>query len=201
MVLVPRGLPRAARPEVTALVGNGVRVLLAGLFANRDATLSEAALAEFQTYYAAHAAVETRPFPGIREALQILAQSGWGLTVCTNKPEAAARALLAELDLLRWFAAVGAGDSFPVRKPDPAHLLSTLEAAGGNADGAIMVGDHLNDVSAALGAGLPCIFAAWGYGDPAMSAGATAIAQTVAELPELCELLAPVRPANPGRAA
>jgi phosphoglycolate phosphatase len=39
-----------------------------------------------------------------------------------------------------------------------------------------MIGDHRNDVQAALGAGLPCIFAAWGYGAPAMAAGAAGIA-------------------------
>ena len=58
---------------------------------------------------------------------------GWQLAVCTNKPEAAARSLLGALGLAHYFAAIGGGDSFPVRKPDPAHLLATLKAAGGDA--------------------------------------------------------------------
>ena len=95
-----------------------------------------------------------------------LADEGWRLAVCTNKPEAAARALLAALGLARCFAAIGGGDSFPVRKPDPAHLLATLQAAGGEPAHAVMAGDHANDVAAARGAGVPCIFAAWGYGPP-----------------------------------
>ena len=40
-----------------------------------------------------------------------------------------------------------------------------------------MAGDHANDVAAAQGAGVRCIFAAWGYGPPAMAAGAEAVAQ------------------------
>ena len=53
-----------------------------------------------------------------------------------------------------------------------------------------MVGDHANDVAAARGAGLPCIFAAWGYGPPAMAEGAAAIAAAFTEVPSLaCALL------------
>ncbi len=46
-----------------------------------------------------------------------------------------------------------------------------------------MVGDHANDVAAATGAGLPCIFAAWGYGTPGMAAGAAATASAFSEVP------------------
>ena len=52
-----------------------------------------------------------------------------------------------------------------------------------------MVGDHANDVAAARGAGLPCIFAAWGYGPPAMAAGAVAIAQDFAEMAAIARRL------------
>ncbi len=86
------------------------------------------------------------------------------MAVCTNKPEAAARKLLEELGLADRFAALGGGDSFPVRKPDPRHLLATLAAAGADRQRAVMIGDHRNDVQAAAGAGVPCIFAGWGYG-------------------------------------
>ena len=113
-----------------------------------------------------------------RETLHALAGEGWKLAVCTNKPEAAARALLAALGLAPLFAAIGGGDSFPVRKPDPAHLLATLAAAGGDAGLAVMVGDHANDVAAARGAGRARASSpAWGYGPPAMAQGADAVAQ------------------------
>ena len=84
--------------------------------------------------------------------------------------------------LVSLFAAIGGGDSFPVRKPDPAHLLATLEAAGGEPAHAVMAGDHANDVAAARGAGVPCIFAGWGYGPPSMAEGSVAVAQDFAEM-------------------
>ena len=191
LVLHRRRLAEASRAETRSLIGNGVHALLAGAFAARSATLDDAAAPEFLEFYEAHAAVLSRAFPGVAGTLAALAEQNWRFAVCTNKPEAAARTLLTELGLATWCAAVGGGDSFPVRKPDPGHLLATLAAAGGTAGSAIMVGDHANDVCAASGAGMPCVFAQWGYGPPAMSAGATAVAARFEDLPELCERLLP----------
>ena len=67
--------------------------------------------------------------------------------------------------------AIGGGDSFPTRKPDPAHIAGDVAAAGGTPERAVMAGDHANDVAAARGAGLPCIFAGWGYGPPGWRPG------------------------------
>ena len=121
--------------------------------------------------------------------MRSLADEGWRLAVCTNKLEVAARSLLGALGLAEYFAAIGGGDSFPVRKPDPAHLLATLQAAGGDAAHAVMAGDHANDVAAARGAGVPCVFAAWGYGLPAMAEGATAVARDFDELAAIARRL------------
>jgi phosphoglycolate phosphatase len=51
-----------------------------------------------------------------------------------------------------------------------------------------MVGDHRNDVLAAAGLGIPCIFAGWGYGTTDMAQGA-AIAASFADVPALAETL------------
>jgi phosphoglycolate phosphatase len=96
-----------------------------------------------------------------------------------------ARRLLDALGLLDLFAAVGGGDSFAVRKPDPGHLLATLAAAGGDKRAAVAVGDHHNDVATAAGAGIPCIFALWGYGRPPDGVTAAAQASGFSEVPQL----------------
>lgn len=183
-LMAQRGLEPLALAEVVAMVGDGARALVTRALAARGEAFDETALALFLGDYTAHAAVLTRPFPGIPEALDALAAAGWRLAVCTNKPEAAARALLEALGLAPRFAAIGGGDSFPVRKPDPAHLRLTLQAAGGSAAHAVMVGDHRNDVQAAAGCGIPCAFALWGYGPPGMAGNATPVAAP-RELPAL----------------
>ncbi len=183
--LAARGLAPLASAAVAAMVGDGIRMLLTRALAARGQRPAEADFPAFAADYAAHADDASCLFPGAAETLDALAGAGWRLAVCTNKPEAPARSLLAALGVLDRFDAVGAGDSFPARKPDPAHLAATLAAAGAAAREAVMVGDHANDIAVARGLGVPAIFAGWGYGRPAMAEGAAAIARSFAEIPAL----------------
>ncbi len=65
----------------------------------------------------------------------------------------------------------------------------TIEAAGGDTAASVMVGDHRNDVLAAAGLGLPCIFALWGYGPASMGAAAEATAERFEEVPAIAARL------------
>jgi phosphoglycolate phosphatase len=181
-LMAAHGFAPFSLAETASMVGDGVAKLVERAFAARGGMFDAAAVAAFSADYSAHVAVESKLFPGVRETLDGLAGEGWRLAVCTNKPEVATHLLLAATGLASLFCAVGGGDSFPTRKPDPAHLLATLRAAGGEPGAAVMAGDHRNDVMAARGAGVPCVFAAWGYGTPAMADGAAAVAQDFPEL-------------------
>jgi phosphoglycolate phosphatase len=179
-------LPVAA---VATMIGDGARVLLARAFAAHGLTPAGTQLEQAtRTYlddYQANLAVATRAYPGVAETLAALGGEGWRMAVCTNKPEAAARAILGHLGLAERFAAIGGGDSFPVRKPDPAHLAATMRAAG--MARAVMVGDHANDLLAAHGCGIPCIWAAWGY--TADDPGADGVSEDFTALPGLLAAL------------
>jgi phosphoglycolate phosphatase len=184
-----QGLPALPVRQVAAMVGDGARVLLARAFAAHgitpDPEVLDRATAGYLADYQANIAVATTAYPGVVSTLAALRRAGWRMAVCTNKPEAAARSILAKLGLLDGLAAIGGGDSFPVRKPDPGHLAATMRAAG--VARAVMVGDHANDLHAARGCGVPCIWAAWGYTDA--DPGADAVAGTFAELPALLDRL------------
>lgn len=182
-LMAARGLASFGEREVTGFIGDGVAALVRRGFAARGVAEDGPALAEFNADYTAHAADHTRPFPEVADTLARLVAEGWRMAVCTNKPEAPARGLLAALGLAPFFVAIGGGDSFPVRKPDPGHLLATLAAAGGERGRAVMIGDHHNDINAARAAGLPSILAAWGY-TPEV-AGASAVAHRFGEIPGL----------------
>ena len=184
-LMAARGLAPFAPPEVAAMVGDGAGALVRRAMAARGAEPDQDAPRSFLEDYGAHAAVLTTPYPGVVPTLRALGAEGWRLAVCTNKPEAPARRLLAELGMLGLFAAVVGGDTVPARKPDPAHPLAVLARAGGAPEAAVVVGDHRNDVLAATGTGLPCIFAAWGYGPPEMAQGARATAGCFEEVPAL----------------
>lgn len=188
-MLAARGLAPYSEPEIKAMVGDGTPKLVERAFAGRPAPEDSSAHADFLADYAAHTTDVTRPFPGVPETLARLSKTGWRLVVCTNKPEAPARTLLANLGLLPFFATIGGGDSYPFRKPDPRFLDATLQAAGADKKRAIMVGDHPNDVNGAAGIGIPSIFAAWGYSPLAAGSHATATATHFTDLPDIAARL------------
>jgi phosphoglycolate phosphatase len=194
-LLTGYGLPGITPDRVRAMVGDGVAALVRRLLAHAGAPAARIdvheAVDRYMADYTPRATEQSRPFPGTDYALRTLRENGWTLAICTNKPVAAARRIVAELGLADWFDAIGGGDSFPVRKPDPAHLLGTIGLAHGHAERAIMVGDHHNDIFAARGARVRSVFARWGYGRPEMEDGATAGADSMTEIPHLAAELLP----------
>jgi phosphoglycolate phosphatase len=184
--------PRFSDEEVTRMVGDGVDALLQRACAARGQAVTQQISSSFKSDYHAHAADNSRVYDGVLPTLRNMVVDGWCVAVCTNKPEEMARSILQKLGFAGLISAIGGGDSFPVRKPDPGHLIATLRAADGTLEQAVMVGDHFNDVTAARAAGIPCIFAGWGYGPITMSAGASAIAMQFSDVHGLAaRLLAP----------
>ena len=175
--------------DLRPMVGDGVPTLVRRILAHRGVVADDHTIEDFTTDYTAHAADASKLFAGIAPMLQVALDAGWSLAVCTNKPVLATRALLAALGIEELFAAIGGGDSFPFRKPDPAHLLATIAAAGGVPSRSVMVGDHRNDVVSAIGAGVPVIFATWGYGPEEMGQGAGAAVSDPALIPALAQWL------------
>jgi phosphoglycolate phosphatase len=85
------------------------------------------------------------------------------LVVCTNKPERHARRLLAALAIAPLFRTIAGIDTYAYCKPDGRHLTMAVDAAGGDARHAVMIGDSHVDVSAARNAGMPVICVSFGY--------------------------------------
>jgi len=188
-MLAARGHAPLANPAVASMVGDGLNPLIERVFKAVGGTPDDAAAHDYLSDYEANVCVDTRLFAGMPEALAALRAAGFRLAVCTNKPENAARLLLDALGVAGEFDAVGGGDSFGFHKPDPRHLAATVDAAGSSATRAVMVGDHSNDINAAIGCQVPGIFAGWGYGRPGMEAGAAAIAPQPRDLPGIASRL------------
>lgn len=191
-MLAARGLAALAPKEIAPMIGDGTKRLIERAFAARGGSPAASDDDGFIADYTAHAAVASRAYPALGETLAALSAEGWRFAVCTNKSTAATKALLAALDLAHWFSALGCGDSFAARKPDPVHLGGTIALAGGTRERALMVGDHANDIAAGRALAVPAIFAAWGYGDRRMAAGAAAVAERFADLRTLAPRLASI---------
>lgn len=188
-LMATRGLASFATSEVAPMIGDGTKVLVQRAFAARGQTGQSADHDAFAADYTAHATAATRAYPDVEPTLAQLRSAGWQFAICTNKSVAATAIVLKALNLTSWFVAVGGGDSFATHKPDPRHLLGTIEMAGGALDRSVMTGDHANDMAVAKGLGVRSIFAAWGYGRPSMAEGATAVAQHFSDLAEIAPRL------------
>ena len=176
------------------MIGRGARALIARGFAAAGAPLDERKLSalfvDFIDHYLAHIADESRPFPGVLGAMDALAAEGARLAVCTNKRTDLSVALLNALDLTRRFAAIVGADAAPAPKPAAAHLITTIERAGGRVERAVMVGDSESDAGAARAAGVPLVLVSFGYTDtPVRDLGADVLIDHFDELPAACRQL------------
>jgi phosphoglycolate phosphatase len=157
------GHPPLSAPVVQGFIGNGAPVLVRRVMAAVGAGTADHALwfARFLHHYEADPATLTRPYPGVTGALAALAGAGHAMGLCTNKPEAPARAILAHFGLDRHFAAVVGGDTIGVTKPDPrplSHLLAALPPGP-----RLYVGDSEVDSETARAAGVPFALFTQGY--------------------------------------
>ena len=162
-VLAAHGAAPLTLAETIGFIGHGAPALVAqmrrarGLPAEDEAAMLQSLLER----YARSGHERSRPYDGVPEALGMLGNEGIALGICTNKPEAPARSLLAHLGLSDRFGAVIGGDSLPVRKPDPAPLRAALDALG--ATEALYVGDSEVDEATARAARVPFALFERGY--------------------------------------
>ncbi|MEL6980604.1 MAG: phosphoglycolate phosphatase [Pseudomonadota bacterium] len=161
------GLPRLDPAAARKTAGRGGKALIAQGFAaaGRPQTAEEID-ALFPAYLARYEACmtdESTLFPGVEAALDRLAAAGWRLGVCTNKPERLAHLFLERTGLAPRFQAMFGADTLPVRKPNPRHLLATVEALGAAPERSVLIGDTITDRDAARNAEMRVVLVSFGY--------------------------------------
>jgi phosphoglycolate phosphatase len=186
-VLDEQGRHGVALADIRFMVGDGAAKLVERGFALTGSPVDSAALPalvqRFLSHYDSTQHALTAAFPGVTVTLDRLVGRGFRCGVCTNKPYRLTMDILEMLGLRRYFGAVTGGDSLPVRKPDPGHLLGTLDLLGAGAPQAVMIGDSHNDVAVARAAGVPSVVVSYGYSQvPPRSLGADAVIDAFEEL-------------------
>ncbi|MEE2945002.1 MAG: HAD-IA family hydrolase [Pseudomonadota bacterium] len=150
----------------------GRRMLVAGL--ERVGAFEEAKIDEYYPVlleaYGAAISVHTVMYPGAIDAVEQLKTLGYGVGICTNKPEGLAEQLLTEIGVRNAFDALVGADTLPVRKPDPAPLIETARRLGGNPKMTLLVGDSDTDRNTAKAAGVPSVLVTFGPSGEDMAA-------------------------------
>ncbi|MBV7379089.1 HAD hydrolase-like protein [Maritimibacter dapengensis] len=101
-------------------------------------------------------------YPGAVAAIEGLLAAGYGVGVCTNKPEGLAEMLLSRLGVRSLFASLIGADTLPVKKPDAAPYVASVERAGGVVSASLLVGDTVTDRETARAAGVPALLVTFG---------------------------------------
>ena len=163
------GLKRTDPAELRRFIGFGGRVMIERAFEAHGKPLADGQLdrlyAKFIDDYLGGIPGKSAPYPGVVKALDRLSAAGYRLAICTNKMERHSKLLIEALGLTGHFAAICGQDTFAFRKPDPRHLFGTIEAAGGDVEQALMVGDSRTDIDTAKAAGIPVVAVDFGYSD------------------------------------
>lgn len=109
-------------------------------------------------------------YPGVLEAIEVLKTRGYGVGICTNKPEALAEQLMQALGVRDVFGSLVGADTLPVRKPDPAPLLEAVRRMGGDPAQCVLIGDSDTDRNTSANAGVPSILVEFGPSGADMAA-------------------------------
>ncbi|WP_342359596.1 HAD hydrolase-like protein [Terrarubrum flagellatum] len=157
--------PSVLRPAMSFGARRMVEVGLAWQGVSVDSGIVDSLTSALLAHYADNVAVESQPYPYVREVLVELSERDAILCVCTNKMESLSRQLLAALHLEHHFKAICGRDSLLVSKPHPGHLIGTVERAGGILQRSIMIGDSEVDIATAKAACVPVVAIEHGYSD------------------------------------
>ena len=200
-MLADLGLPPREPRLIASFIGKGIRMLvrraLAGaLEGDADGALCERALPLFERYYAEESGRRTKPYPGAHFGIARLRALDLRLACVTNKSERFTLDLLERNGFALSFDLTVCGDTVTRRKPDPMPLLFACERFDVSPVEALLIGDSLNDVSAARAAGCRVWCVPYGYNE-GLPVGAIDCDRIVATLAEAAGLIAASRSGRP----
>lgn len=161
-------LPPIDAGLLKTFIGNGVaklikRVLTREMETEPDAALFAVAQPVYEKHYHDVVSLNSRPYAGVVDGLNLLQQTGYRLACITNKAEKFTLPLLKDTGLHDYFELIVSGDSLPRKKPDPMPLFYVCEKFGVKPEEMLLVGDSLNDTQAARAAGCHVFCVPYGY--------------------------------------
>lgn len=118
----------------------------------------------FAEYYTEHICDRTKEFEGMSDLIEMLHSHGIKTAVITNKYYEMAKKVLSKFEFSKNFELILGCDSLTHSKPHPEPILKALELLGTKAEESLYVGDHLNDIKAAIASKTDSVAVLWGYG-------------------------------------
>ncbi len=167
-------------------IGPPLQLALAELLGSTEERDGAEALRLYRERYANIDICNNTLYPGIREMLCALRDSGLALCLATSKPTVYAERILAHHDLSRFFSGIH-GSELDGRRTRKDELISYVIAKEKlDPLRAVMVGDRSQDIEGAHANAMKAIGVTWGFGsrDELTHAGADALCDRPPDLAE-----------------
>ena len=175
--------------DMRRLVGHGAKILAEGVLSHlygdqQSPEMKELLLSKFAEIYRDNSTVRTKPYEGISDLLDWLAEKGILTGVLSNKPH------VATLNVLQYYFpehmfdfVAGYREGVP-RKPNPAGIYEFCHTLGLNTSEVLFVGDSEVDLETGRNASVDCIGVLWGFRDKdtLLKCGAKALIDSPGEI-------------------
>ena len=171
-VMKKYGYNKRKLSDIRKLAGGGSKTMLtrslheiaelSGRIKKTDDVIEEMTK-EFIDYYSKNILTESTLKKGVLDFLSWCKKNSISMGVCTNKQENLSIDLLKKIKIYDFFDYVAGGNTFDYNKPDPKHLISTMEIIGGSVAKTLMIGDSDTDSNSAKAANIPFILLEDGY--------------------------------------
>jgi HAD superfamily hydrolase (TIGR01549 family) len=145
-------------PEITAMFGPPEEDAL--LHIVRQDQIKEV-MADYLVFYRTQHNRLAKLFPGIKDVLKFIKQSGLKLALFTGKGIDTTTITLEQFGIKKYFDYVVTGSDVKNHKPSAEGLLKILKHFALPPEEVLMVGDHVSDVTAAHDAGVKIAAVVW----------------------------------------
>lgn len=188
-VMQMNGLPQHTTDEYRQMVGRGILRLVEAAIPEplRSPEYVEKVRQDFVVYYLEHIDHYTRPYDGIPELVDALAERGVKIAVASNKFQAGTERLIRSFfPDVEFVAVLGQRVGVPL-KPDPQIDLEIIDAAGVEPSETLHIGDSGVDMQTAKAAGVRAVGVTWGFRsrDELVESGADVIVDSPKQILDL----------------
>lgn len=142
---------------------------------------------------------DARVYPGIPELIREVHAAGIPQAIASSKPETQVVDLLEVFGLAPFFTAATGASADEVTRTAKTDIvieaIRRLRERGVDTSRAVLIGDRHHDIDGGTAAGVPVIFAEWGFSRAGEEAGSIAVVENA---DELRALLLPASDTSPG---
>ena len=181
--LTQHGSDPMSRDEITSLIGRPLRAMFATVLPGADDRAVQKHVDAYREAFNPISYSMTRPLPGMRECLAALRPT-FRLAIATNRTVHGVKLILEGHGIEESFDVIVGVDTVQKTKPDPAPLLHITEQLSCQPKETIMVGDTVEDMRAAVAAGIHAVGVTTGFSsaDVLKAAGAAIIISSLFDL-------------------